>query len=215
MIKKQWEIISVLLAASTAILAIDKLIEKPADNLPVSEVVLDSIMTRNSVRKYTDERVSDEDVEKILKAGMAAPTAANRQPWRFYVVRDKELIKRTTKVTNLPHNERRGGLDDCCLCVPFNHFRSRVNRFKSLPPKFAGILACAVCGVYPPRTSSMSERSKSSEGIFVGFFNIQGETPVKDKWSGELNTEANSWLNQYVLRHQICSKCANKVKFRL
>jgi len=53
---------------------------------------LDVIMTRTSIRNFTGEAVSQEQLETILKAGMAAPTAMNSQPWRFVVVTDKEKI---------------------------------------------------------------------------------------------------------------------------
>ena len=53
---------------------------------------LDVIMTRTSIRSFTGEPVSKEQLETLLKAGMAAPTAMNGQPWRFVVVTDKEKI---------------------------------------------------------------------------------------------------------------------------
>ena len=54
--------------------------------------ILENIMTRTSVRRYTDQAVSAETVETLLRAGMAAPTAVNRQPWHFIVVTDKEKL---------------------------------------------------------------------------------------------------------------------------
>ena len=53
---------------------------------------LDVIMTRTSIRNFTGDPVSKEQLETILKAGMAAPTAMNVQPWRFIVVTDKDKI---------------------------------------------------------------------------------------------------------------------------
>lgn len=47
---------------------------------------LDNIFSRKSVRSYTDQPVSPEQVETILKAAMAAPSGMNAQPWRFVVV---------------------------------------------------------------------------------------------------------------------------------
>lgn len=55
---------------------------------------IDTIMTRTSVRSYTDREVSDETIETILKAAMAAPSAMNKQPWHFFVVRDEKLRDR-------------------------------------------------------------------------------------------------------------------------
>ena len=51
-----------------------------------SQAVLDNILSRKSVRSYTDEPVSPEQVETILRAAMAAPSGMNVQPWRFVVV---------------------------------------------------------------------------------------------------------------------------------
>lgn len=55
------------------------------------------IFERKSVRKFTDETVSDEKIENLLKAGMQAPSSCNSQPWEFIVVskpEDKEAISR-------------------------------------------------------------------------------------------------------------------------
>ena len=52
--------------------------------------MLDLIKRRRSIRKYTSETVSDDDVRMLLEAAMAAPSANNAQPWGFVVVRDAE-----------------------------------------------------------------------------------------------------------------------------
>ena len=48
------------------------------------------IFKRHSVRKFTDEIVSDELINNLLKAGMQAPSACNAQPWEFIVVDKQE-----------------------------------------------------------------------------------------------------------------------------
>ena len=48
----------------------------------------DFIMTRRSIRKYTDAPVTDEQIKTLLRAAMSAPSAMNMRPWRFVVVRD-------------------------------------------------------------------------------------------------------------------------------
>jgi nitroreductase len=50
-----------------------------------------SILSRRSIRRYTEQPVTDEQVTGLLKAAMSAPSAANQQPWRFVVVRSKEI----------------------------------------------------------------------------------------------------------------------------
>ena len=57
-----------------------------------AQAALDVIMTRTSIRSFTGDSVSKENLETILKAGMAAPSAINIQPWRFVVITDKEKI---------------------------------------------------------------------------------------------------------------------------
>lgn len=54
---------------------------------------IEAIMTRTSVRAYTADTVSDADVETLLRAAMAAPTAVNKQPWRFVVINDRAILK--------------------------------------------------------------------------------------------------------------------------
>ena len=53
------------------------------------KAVLDNIHARKSVRTYTDEDVTPQQVETILRAAMAAPSGMNAQPWRFVVVREQ------------------------------------------------------------------------------------------------------------------------------
>jgi nitroreductase len=52
--------------------------------------VLEAIKSRRSVREFTDEKIGDEAIEKILDAGRWAPSGLNNQPWRFKVLKGKE-----------------------------------------------------------------------------------------------------------------------------
>lgn len=56
--------------------------------------MLDLIKQRRSIRRYTPAPVSDSDVQTLLQAAMAAPSASNRQPWEFVVVRDEGRRRR-------------------------------------------------------------------------------------------------------------------------
>lgn len=53
---------------------------------------LDIIFARRSIRRYSGEAVSESEITSLLEAGMAAPSANNRQPWQFVVVTDKETL---------------------------------------------------------------------------------------------------------------------------
>ena len=50
---------------------------------------IDNLFARRSIRKYTDEPVSEEDIKTLLEAAMAAPSANDSQPWHFVVVADR------------------------------------------------------------------------------------------------------------------------------
>lgn len=54
---------------------------------------VENIMTRASVRAYTEAEVTDTQIDTMLKAAMAAPTAVNKQPWAFVVVKSPETLK--------------------------------------------------------------------------------------------------------------------------
>jgi nitroreductase len=50
--------------------------------------LIDLIKSRRSIREYTGEPVAEAEVRQLLEAAMAAPSANNRQPWHFVIVRD-------------------------------------------------------------------------------------------------------------------------------
>ena len=51
-----------------------------------------NIMTRVSVREFTGEKITEAQIDTLLRAAMAAPSAINKQPWAFIVVTDEEKI---------------------------------------------------------------------------------------------------------------------------
>ena len=51
-----------------------------------------TILTRVSVREFTGEKISDAQIDTLLRAAMSAPSAINKQPWAFIVVNDEDLI---------------------------------------------------------------------------------------------------------------------------
>ncbi len=68
-----------------------KWVESTPDEPVVTETAsttIEDIMTRTSVRSYSDRKVDSLTVDTLLRAAMAAPTAGNKQPWRFVVITD-------------------------------------------------------------------------------------------------------------------------------
>ncbi len=60
---------------------------------------MNHIFTRVSIRKYQDRPVEKEKTLAILRAAMQAPSAANQQPWEFYVVTNQEKLQALSKVS--------------------------------------------------------------------------------------------------------------------
>lgn len=56
--------------------------------------VHEAIQTRRSIRKYEDKPIAKETIEKLLRAAMQAPSAANQQPWEFIVVQNKDTLEK-------------------------------------------------------------------------------------------------------------------------
>ena len=55
---------------------------------PKADVVMDNILSRKSVRSYTEQKLTDAQIETLLRAAMAAPSGSNIQPWSFVVLTD-------------------------------------------------------------------------------------------------------------------------------
>ncbi len=58
----------------------------------MNERFVDTIFARRSIRAYTPEPVSEKNIQTLLKAAMAAPSASNRKPWQFIVVTEREML---------------------------------------------------------------------------------------------------------------------------
>ncbi len=56
--------------------------------------VLEAINSRRSIRKFTGEVIGDEEIKTILKAGFQAPSAHNREPREYIVLRDREILEK-------------------------------------------------------------------------------------------------------------------------
>lgn len=64
--------------------------QKPSD----VKSALDVIHSRKSVRDFTNAKVSLEQLDTLVRAGMASPSGMDRRPWEFIIVTDKEIMRR-------------------------------------------------------------------------------------------------------------------------
>jgi nitroreductase len=59
---------------------------------------MDAILKRHSVRNYSAERINDSIIEKIVHAGMAAPSAMGSKPWHFVVISERDKLDAVSKI---------------------------------------------------------------------------------------------------------------------
>ena len=69
----------------------------------MDQPVQDAIRKRRSIREFTDEPVSRDALNKIVSAGIWAPSGLNNQPWRFVLVRDRDTREQLAQHTTYSH----------------------------------------------------------------------------------------------------------------
>lgn len=164
---------------------------------------IETIMTRTSVRNYSDRQVSADTVEIILKAAMAAPTAANKQPWKFYVIKDEKV--RNAIADSLAHGQRMLREASVAIVVAgdatkfFEDESSRDFWVEDCSAATENLLLAAHalglgavwCGVYPDpvRVDNLRKAIGASKSVVplcivpIGY--PAGEQTPKDKWDPE------------------------------
>ena len=65
----------------------------PSRESPENDV-LKNIYSRRSVRDYLPDDVPDDIIRELIRAGTYAPSVANKQPWRFVVIKNRELMNK-------------------------------------------------------------------------------------------------------------------------
>ncbi|MCD6451905.1 MAG: nitroreductase family protein [Acidobacteria bacterium] len=83
--------------------------------------VFEAIKKRESVREYLPKPVEDEKIIKILEAGRLAPSASNRQEWRYVVVRDEETRRKLMRAANNQNFVAEAPVVIACCAETDNH----------------------------------------------------------------------------------------------
>ncbi len=209
--KYSWQALTLLLAVALVALSIrisldsnNSTIVEVAEEMSQQErgqIILESILTRSSVRTYTTEKVSDEQVEMMLRAGMSAPTAGNRQPWELVVITDREILDTIPSIIKYAYMSAEAPLAIVVLGNPEVSLHadywvqdcSAVTENILLAAHAMG-LGAVWCGVYPNyspvgRVEKMQELLNVPKEwvplnvIVVGHPNK--EATIKDKWKPE------------------------------
>ncbi len=199
--KNAWQILTILLAVALVVLSIKVMTTKESKTEDVvidkGEIVYENIMTRSSVRSYSDKEIEKPIVEKLLRAGLAAPTAGNKQPWELIVVNDRFVLDSIAGIIPGAHMARKSNFAIVVLGTPS----------KALVPEYwvqdcsavtENILLAAHgfglgavwCGAFPDNGSgkvakmsnllSLPEGTMALSVIVAGYPN--SEPHVKDKW---------------------------------
>ena len=162
--------------------------------------VLQIIARRRSIRRYKDTRVDRATIIRLLKAGMAAPSANNRQPWDFIVITERETLNLLAGILH-PY-ARMLYHAPLCICVCGRTRRDHADT----PEDIAWVLDCSAatqnillaaealglgavwCGVYPDEDIAEAIRGILNLPTHVFPLNVVAigypdeDPPVKDKW---------------------------------
>ncbi len=193
---------STLAAAAFVALSFVSCAGGASDGIDAQTAVIDAIMTRSSVRSYTQQVVEDEKVEIMLKAGMAAPTAGNKQPWEFIVINDRQILDSLPNVAGGMRMAPKAPLAIAVCGVEAMTFPNIPDYWVQdcsaateniLLAAHAMGLGAVWCGAYPDggtgRVAKISEMLGLPEGVYALSVIIIGypdsEPVVKDKWKPE------------------------------
>jgi nitroreductase len=81
----------------------------------MEETLLDVIRRRRTIRRFTDQKVSEEQIDTLLELAMCAPSRLDRRPWHFIVIRDKGLQKQLAGLLRVhPYLEQASALVVVC-----------------------------------------------------------------------------------------------------
>ena len=172
-----------------------------------ADAVLENIHNRKSVRQYTAEPVSEEHIQTMLKAAMAAPSAVNYQPWRFVVVTEREQLDAMAEVLPFARMLKQAPLA-IIVCGETLWFEGKENIFWQQDCSAATqnlLLAAEALGLGAVWTGVYPDPQRSAElSAFLGLpETVQplcaipighpaGENKPKDKWKPE-NIHYGKW----------------------
>lgn len=159
---------------------------------------MESIFNRTSVRKYKKQTLKKSEIDLILKAAFSAPSAANRQPWQFIVIENKDTLKDLSTMTPYASFLKDAAMG-IVVCADKNlndnldycqQDLAAATENMLIEAKSLGIGSCWL-GVYPneDRYLAINQYFKLPKGIvpmwMISFGYPGQEEVVKDKLDGE------------------------------
>ncbi len=111
---------------------------------------IEAILTRTSIRKFTDQPVPDETIHTILRAGMSGPSCVNARDWSFIVVRDRGTLNKMADANGRPAEPLRGADFGVLVCGDLERAFPRAQEYWVVDGSIAAqnmILAAKALGV--------------------------------------------------------------------
>ena len=158
---------------------------------------IEAILTRKSVRKFLDKEIEPEKLDLLMKAAMSAPSAINKQPWCFYIVKSEEKKAEVNKYVTF------GKYDSPVIIIPCTNDLHAIPlahdlMYCDLGAATQNILLAAHdlglgavwCAVYP-RKENMKKIAKAIgapigvlpyAALYVGYPSEDDTSKVKDKY---------------------------------
>ena len=160
------------------------------------DAVLENIASRKSVRSYTDEPVCREDIETLLKAAMAAPSAMNRQPWEFIVIDNRDTLDALAGKLRHAKMLKEAPLAIVVCNMFWEHDASAATENLLLAAEAMGLGAVWTAASDPERSAIVCEALGITGTVkplcVVPIGHPAGEEQPKDKWKPE-KVHWNRW----------------------
>ncbi len=202
--KYSWQILMLLMGVALVGLSLKVVLNdeklKSLGPRDKEAIVLENIMTRKSVRSFTSKPISDEKIETLLRAGMAAPSGGNMQTWDFVAITDRKILDAIPAINKGSHMANKAMLAITVVGTPADALEpeywimdASAATENILLAAHAMGLGAVWTGIYPEngtgRVAALSKLLNLPEGklplnvILIGY--PAGESLVKDKWKPE------------------------------
>ena len=207
LIMKKLTLISTILCVMGSLMSCDSEKNEGAVNQnDNTAAIIENIMTRTSIRQFTDRPIAKDTLDLLVKAGMAAPSAVNAQPWGFVIVTDRAVLDSLNNVSQ--YYNLKTATAAIIVCGDLNKTKPEIKDYwvqdcsavteNILLAAHAYGLGAVWCGVYPieDRVKAVSSVLSLPESILplnVITLGYPDENPQpKDKFKEE-NIHYNKW----------------------
>lgn len=182
---------------------------------PMSNAVLQAIAERRSIRAYTQEQLTDAELQALLDAAVQAPSASNSQHWHFTAVQNIPLLHefnealRAEMVANAPNENVRARFADPEYSV---FFKAPTVIFISLPKPYPGFFAPIDAGI-AVENIALAAQGMGLGSVILGFPRMLFEAEAGEKFRKAFKfPEGHDFAVAIAVGHPATTKEAHPVK---